>query len=128
MKLRGGFSVSRRRKNSSNRGLSPSTSMKTPAAELLTQPFNPSSSANRKTKGRNPTPGTAPPTASFSRLGPGAVIDYLDAGSRRPGLQRGARVQPAAGLVRRDERKVMTMGGKVPGFFGAPRRAHFRQQ
>src|ERR1017187_6708078 len=67
MKLRGGFSASRRKRNFSSAARKPSTSMKTPCGELLTQPVSFNSSANRKTNGRKPTPCTAPRTAIFRR-------------------------------------------------------------
>ena len=66
MKLRGGFSASSRSRNCSSAARGPSTSMKTPCGELLTQPATASSVASRKTNGRKPTPCTAPRTASFS--------------------------------------------------------------
>src|SRR5208337_2135080 len=75
MKLRTGFSASRRRRNCSSAARGPSTSMKTPCGELLTQPARLSPVARRWTNGRNPTPCTAPRTVSFRRArslaGPG---------------------------------------------------------
>src|SRR5208282_5101785 len=80
MKLRDGFSTSRRSRNFSSVTLGPSTSIKTPCAELLTQPASCSPVARRKTNGRKPTPCTAPRTTSFSRSRSGAAgfISLLD--------------------------------------------------
>src|SRR5208282_6419249 len=80
MKLRDGFSTSRRSRNFSSVTLGPSTSIKTPCAELLTQPASCSPVARRKTNGRKPTPCTAPRTTSFSRNRSGAAgfISLLD--------------------------------------------------
>src|SRR5208282_4256359 len=80
MKLRGGFSVSRRSRNFSSVARGPSTSTKTPCVELLTQPASCSPVARRKTNGRKPTPCTAPRTTSFSRNRSGAAgfISLLD--------------------------------------------------
>src|ERR1035437_8462778 len=80
MKLRGGFSVSTRRRKLSNAGSAPSTSTKTPCEELLTQPARPSSVARRKTNGRKPTTCTAPRTHALSRVRSGTAdfISLLD--------------------------------------------------
>src|SRR5271157_5952077 len=77
MKLRGGFSVCRRSRNCPRLAREPSASMKTPWLELLTHPARPSSAARRCTKGRKPTPCTAPRTAIFKRVVGGAFKQVI---------------------------------------------------
>ena len=67
IKARGGVSSDSRNMNRLSCEGAPSTSIVTPCGELFTQPFSPSSVARRKTKGRKPTPCTAPRTNTRSR-------------------------------------------------------------
>src|SRR6516164_5391813 len=76
MKLRGGFSLSIRRTNLCTCSRPPSSSTKTPSAELLTQPESPSSVASRYTHGRKPTPCTAPQIVSRARARSFVLIGF----------------------------------------------------